>query len=138
LCNVLGNSDQKISKKKNAFQYILSQLRNNESINLYDGGKFYRDYLHVNDVIDAIELVINNGNLNEIYNVGSGNGIEFIEMVDIAKQILKSQSQYINILPTEFHKTVQTKHMVLDINKLKSLGFTPKFDTPQKIIENLI
>lgn len=138
LCNVLGNSDGKVSKKKNALQYILQKLRNNEQVDLYDSGKFYRDYMHVEDVVDAINLIVKSGDLNHIYNVGSDEMVEFCEIVEYAKQILNSQSKLVSIEPTKFHSIVQTKNMILDSSKLKSLGFKPKYDTHQKIIDKLI
>ena len=47
LSNVYGTGDGGASKKKNALQYLVEKLKNNEPIDLYHGGNFYRDYLHV-------------------------------------------------------------------------------------------
>lgn len=138
LCNVLGKSDNKVSKKKNAFQYILNQLKNNEEVCLYNGGKLYRDYMIVDDVVDAINLIIEKSELNDIYNIGLGESIEFIKMIEIAKEKLSSDSVLKTIIPPDFHRIVQTRDMVLNIDKLKKLGFVPKYNTAEKIIDMLI
>jgi len=138
LCNILGNTDTKVSKKKNALQYILQQLENGETVNLYDDGKFYRDYMHVEDVVDAINLVVSKSKHNEIYNIGSGETVEFAEIIEYAKNKLNSTSKINCIQPTDFHKKVQTKDMILDVQKLKNLGFVPKYRTVQNIIDKLL
>jgi nucleoside-diphosphate-sugar epimerase len=135
---VLGASDAKVSKKKNALQYIIHQLKNNEPIDLYNNGEFYRDYMHVEDVVDAIDLVISKSKCDQIYNVGSGEIVKFSKIVEYAKSKLNSKSEIRPITPTEFHKKVQTKDMVLDVQKLKGLGFVPSYGNIKKIIDKLL
>jgi nucleoside-diphosphate-sugar epimerase len=138
LCNVLGRSDNKVSKKKNAFQFILNQLKSGEPVSLYNGGHFYRDYMHVEDVVSAINTVINTSVPNQIYNIGSGDKVEFLEMVNFAKDKLNSKSEIINIFPSEFHTKVQSKDMILDVEKLNNLQFQRKYKNIEEIIEQLI
>lgn len=128
LSNILGTQDKKVSKKKNALQYMINQVKNDENVTLYDGGDVYRDYLYVDDAVDAINMVIERGKLNQIYNIGSGIPSYLNETIQEAILKSNSSSKIVCIKPTEFHKTVQTKNMVLDISKLKSLGFKPKYD----------
>ena len=137
LGNVLGKSDMKVSKKKNALQYLINEIKENKDINLYDGGDVYRDYIHVDDVVSAINLIINSGEINQIYNVGNGEKIYLGETLQYAKKLLNSTSKFTNIEAVDFHKKVQTKNMVLDISKLKALGYTPKYSM-NDIIKGLI
>ena len=137
LSNILGPQDKKVSKKKNALQYMINQLKNNEDISLYDGGNTYRDYLYVDDCVDAINLILEKGELNTIYNVGSGYPTYIGKFIEYTKEQLKSTSNIGTIPPAEFHNIVQTKNMVLDTTKLESLGFKPKYNT-YDIINTLI
>ena len=137
LGNVLGKSDMKVSKKKNALQFLINEIKENQDINLYDGGDVYRDYIHVDDVVSAINLVINSGEVNQIYNVGNGESIYLGETLQYAKKLLNSTSKFTSIEAVDFHKKVQTKNMVLDISKLKALGYTPKYNM-NDIIKGLI
>jgi nucleoside-diphosphate-sugar epimerase len=107
---------------------MINRIKNNEDISLYDGGEAYRDYLYVDDVVFAINLIINRGNVNDIYNVGSGIRTKIKDAVKYAKQETKSLSGVENIQTADFHKIVQTTNMVLDTEKLKALGFNIKYD----------
>lgn len=137
LSNVLGIQDNKVSKKKNALQYMINQLKNNEDIQLYDGGDSYRDYLHVDDVAEGIRLILEKGELNTIYNIGSGIPTYISDAINYAKEQLNSSSNIISIPPAKFHDIVQTKNMVLDVTKLEGLGFKPKYNI-YNIVDTLI
>lgn len=122
--NVLGPKDLKAGPKKNALTYMIRQMKANKPINLYDGGHFIRDYIHVDDLCRAVNLILTQAATNEIYNVGNGRGIEFKEIIDhIVK--LGSVSEINNIEQADFHKIVQVKSMYMDTTKLELLGYKP-------------
>lgn len=127
LANVVGNHDKNFSTKKNALTFLLNELKNHRPINLYDHGDFYRDFIHVSDVISAINLVMEKGRPNGIFNIGNGEIISFKKIIDFAVEYYNSRSQIANIEQPEFHKTVQVKSMYLDNSKIKALGYEPKF-----------
>jgi nucleoside-diphosphate-sugar epimerase len=126
LANVLGKNDGKISKKKNALQYLINELKENRDINLYYDGEFLRDFIYIDDVIDGIKFIMDYGPPGEIYNLGNGKPIVFKDIINYAKNNLRSTSKIGTMSPTEFHKIVQVKSMYLDTSKLKNLGFVPK------------
>ena len=123
LCNVYGDSDKGVSKKKNALQYLISQLQQNKDIDLYNDGMYYRDYMHVDDVCRAIELCINEAPIDSTINIGSGEKVLFRDVINIAKHELDSTSQYIATEPSKFNRLIQVKDFYMDTTKLKSLGF---------------
>jgi len=123
LGNVFGQNDNGISKKKNAMQYLISRIKNNELVELYDEGKFYRDYIDVRDVVSAIDLIIASDLTNEIVNVGTGIPTLFKEVIMGAKLAFNSTSEIQSIPIPAFHKQVQVKDAWLDTKKLGSLGF---------------
>ena len=130
LCNVYGVGDKKISKKKNAIQYMINLLKNNEEVSLYDNGEPIRDLMYIDDVCEAINLVLEKGDHNQIYNIGSGIPVNIGKVIDIAKNILKSKSKIKYIDAPDFHKIVQSKDFWMDTSKLKSLGFEQKISLP--------
>ncbi|MFK7823942.1 MAG: NAD-dependent epimerase/dehydratase family protein [Oligoflexales bacterium] len=133
LCNVYGKSDSGVSKKKNALQFLIDKLRCEEEIGLYEGGDFYRDYMHVEDIARAVDLVIKKGEINQIYNIGTGEKILFSDVINMARNIIGSSSK-VNSIPTpDFHKLVQIKNFYMDTSKLKNLGFEPKFTLEEGI-----
>ena len=125
LCNVMGAGDKKASRKKNAIQWMIEELKNDRDVKIYDHGSHTRDIMHVSDVCRAIKLVIDKGEKNEIYNIGSGVPSTVAEFMHHAKDLTRSRGQLINIDPPEFHKNVQTQNFWMDTTKLKSLGFEP-------------
>jgi len=133
LGNVLGKGDKKVSKKKNALQYLINEIKENRDINLYDGGDLYRDYIHVDDVVQAINLVIEKGPVGEIYNIGNGEKVYLRNSLEYVRTRLNSISKFNSIEIVDFHKKVQTKNMVLDISKIQQLGYVPKYNTEQML-----
>lgn len=127
LGNVIGPNDKKASKKRNAVTFLINEIKNNRPISLYDGGNFDRDYVHVKDVVDAINLIVDNGKLNEIYNVGNGVPTLFKDVIDYALTKTNYTNTVSSIEIPEFHKIVQIKSMYMDNTKLKSLGYKNKF-----------
>lgn len=134
LSNVYGKNDLKVSNKKNALQFLINKIKQNEQIDLYYGGKFYRDYMSVEDVCRAINHLLLYGEVNSIYNIGSGDKIEFIEIINKIIQLTNSRSEIITVQPSEFHKIVQVKDMILDVSKLNHTNFSKG----KSILENIV
>ena len=134
LANVLGPNDKKVSAKKNAVQYLLGELAQNKRVDLYDSGYFYRDYIDVRDCARAIDLVINNGELNSIYNIGNGKPIIFRDIIRYARDAMDSGSEIRTIEQKEFHKKVQSsRSFFMDNTKLRELGYRPEYTINQTI-----
>lgn len=137
LANVLGKSDTKVSKKKNALQYMINSVLKDETITLYNGGLGYRDFIHVDDTVQSINLILEKGQLNQIFNIGNEIPVSMCEAIQYAIKKSGSKSKIENIETAKFHKIVQTTNMVLDISKIKSLGYVPQYSI-YKIIDELI
>jgi nucleoside-diphosphate-sugar epimerase len=135
---VIGG-DTGAGKKKNALEYLIQNIIKNESINLYYGDN-YRNFLHVEDVAAAINLVIEKGRRNEIYNIGSEESTQINGIVDYVINRTNSTSLITYIDAPEFHKIVQSPNFFMDCEKLRNLGFRQKYNTFQavdKILENI-
>jgi len=140
LSNIYGEGDMKVSKKKNALQYLINQIANNNDINLYDEGSHIRDYMYVDDACSALRLCVEEAPLNEIINIGSGIPTSIREIMVYAKERLNSTSEFKHVESPHFHNIVQIKNMYLNIDKLKSLGFVAQHDIKKgldKILENI-
>ena len=136
LCNVLGKGDKGASAKKNAITWMINQLKDNKPIKLYGGGQVYRDYLHVDDVCRAINLICKKGKLNSIYNVSSGNPTKIKYIIDLAYKMTNSYSEINDISAPIFHSQVQNQDFWMDNNRLLKLGFNQKISL-ENIVEEL-
>lgn len=137
LANVLGEGDTKISKKKNALQYLIREIVKNNDVELYYGGNVLRDYIYVDDVCHAIKSCMDYGVVNQIINIGSGKPYLFSKIIKKAIQIAGSTSNIIDIHPTHFHNVVQVKDSYLDTTKLKNIGYECQYDI-DTIIHKLV
>lgn len=132
LGNVIGVGDEKISKQKNALQYMIRELAQNREINLYKHGAI-RDYIDVRDVSQAIDLVLEKGEANQIFNIANGKGYNVGSLVEIAWQE-SGYSGKINEIPVpDFHKIVQVESMWMNIEKIRSLGYVQQHDIAQTV-----
>ena len=133
LCNVYGPGDNKVSKKKNAIQHMINLLKEDMEVSLYDGGTPIRDLMHIDDISNAINLVVVKGELNTIYNIGSGHPTTVRDIIEMSKEMLQSNSRITSIETPEFHSIVQVKNFWMDTSKLKSLGFKQNIKLEQGI-----
>jgi nucleoside-diphosphate-sugar epimerase len=138
LGNVIGKGDGKASKKKNALQFLIDEMKADRDINLYNNGEFYRDFVHVDDVVDGIKFVMDRGENGEIYNLGSARKPTlFKDVIAYAHHEIGSHSKIGNMEASDFHKIVQVESMYLDSSKLGSLGFFPSKGVYESIKELL-
>ena len=134
LANIYGPTDRGVSKKKNALQYLISKIKAGEPIDLYEGGNFFRDYIDVRDVVQAVDLIIDKGEINTIYNIGTGAPSKFVDLMNEAKRVFNSSSLFNRIETPDFHKNVQVRDAYLNVDKLTKLGFKPQF----RIIDEIV
>ena len=137
MANVLGQGDTKISKKKNALQFLIKEIVHGNDVPLYYGGEVLRDYIYVDDVCDAIKLCMDKSPPNEIINVGSGKPYRFLDLIEMALDYAGSSSKIIEIEPTKFHDIVQVRHSYMDISKLNSYGFKKIYNI-ELVIRDLV
>jgi len=125
LSNVLGPSDSSFGPQKNAITWMLHQLFSGNQVKLYDDGLPLRDFLHVSDVVDAIALIINNGEFNQIFNVGRGEPTPIGTLIWHAANQLGATDKVISVQAPRFHQQVQSRDMWMNSGKLFDLGFRP-------------
>jgi nucleoside-diphosphate-sugar epimerase len=123
LSNVYG-TDKTISMKKNVLGFMVNKLKNNEDVCLYEGGMVYRDYMHVDDVCRAIKFLMEHGEENEIYNVGTGHPMYYYDIISMVKDAIPGCTSEITSMETpEFYSKNQPKNFYLNCEKLIQLGF---------------
>ena len=106
--------------KKNILSNIIRKLNNEKEIKVNNGFSI-RDFIWVDDVIDAIIKVIEIDLNKSIFNVGSGYGISIKELIN------NIQSVYEKYLPVIFENEEGSSSIILDINDTKSrLKWEPK------------
>lgn len=123
LGNVIGPGDKKASPQKNAIQYLADRVLSGHDVDLYEGGNFLRDLLHVDDVVKGLDLIIEKGDRNQVFNLASGFGTKIGDLLSSLKSASKSKSHFQSVDTPRFHKIVQSQDAILDISKIEKLGF---------------
>jgi nucleoside-diphosphate-sugar epimerase len=133
LANVMGIGDKKISRKKNAVQYMIKELAKGNKVDYLYKNHHTRDFIDVRDVVTAFDCILERGEPNQIYNVGSGEGYDVNDVIIYAAKKLHQEDNLAYIDAPAFHKQVQGQHMRLSIAKLRSLGYKPRYDILETI-----
>lgn len=101
----------------------ITYLKTGKKIPLQGDGSYIRDWIYVKDNVEAIYHVIMHGNKNETYNIGARNRMKNIEVVT---QIIEWMNKDFNSITFVPNRWGQDLRYALNIDKLLSLGWTPK------------
>jgi len=94
---------------------------------LYEDGGAIRDYVNIDDVVDANILVLEDDRAaGRVFNVGGGKAVTTREFADIVMRQYGSDQPGI---VTGEYRFGDTRHIVSDISALQSLGWSPR-NTP--------
>jgi dTDP-L-rhamnose 4-epimerase len=91
---------------------------------LYEDGAAIRDYVNIDDVVDANMLVLSDDRAaGRVFNVGGGTAVTTREFADIVmRQYGSSQAGVV----TGEYRFGDTRHIVSDISALRALGWEPR------------
>jgi dTDP-glucose 4,6-dehydratase len=67
---------------------FIELLKNNKKCTIAGKGDAIRNFIHVDDVCSAIDIIINKGVIGEVYNIGSDHNNEF-SVMEVAKKLIK-------------------------------------------------
>ncbi len=101
---------------------------------VYGDGRQMRDYMWVMDHCEAIDLVLHRGEPGQVYNVGTGEEIENLEMVEIILDTLgkpRSLVQFVEDRPGH------DRRYAMDISKMRALGWAPRH-TPREAVAKAV
>lgn len=128
--NVFG-IDPTVSKDKNVIGFLIRCLKQDMSIELFGGGNYLKDYIYVDDVCKAMNLLMNESDTDQIYNIGTGFSISFRDVIEKCKNILGSKSELIDVPFSDKQEYLQVKNFTMNVDKLNSYGFSPELDIIQ-------
>lgn len=99
---------------------------------VYGDGRQMREYQHVSDHCEAIDIVLHRGVIGETYNIGTGIEVENLSMIEILLDTLDRPRSLIR------HVTDRPGHdrrYSLDITKITDLGWEPAHSPEEAIIK---
>ncbi len=109
---------------------FLSQKKNKKPLTIVGNGRQTRDFIHVDDLVDAFLKAIKSKSFNKIYNLGSGKKTS----INAIAKIFGGKKKFIPIRPGE------PKNSLANISKIKKdIKWRPKISIEQglkKLLDN--
>ena len=123
ITNSYGPREQ-IIPKKNAVNFLIYKSFKKEEISIYNQGKFFRDFIYIDDVISGINIILKKGKSGELYWISSGKKTWFYEFGDVLEKTTGCKVKY-SETPV-YTKKVDDGNFVVSNSKLRKLGWSPK------------
>ena len=123
ITNSYGPREQVISTK-NAVNFLIYEAFNRKEISIYNKGKFFRDFIYIDDVVSGINVILKKGKAGELYWISSGKKTWFYEFANILEKNTNCKVVYPKT-PT-YTKKVDVGNFIVNNVKLRKLGWSPK------------
>lgn len=114
---------------------MINNARHDKSLPVYGDGLNVRDWLHVYDHCSGIDLVMRNGAIGEVYNIGGHNERHNI---DVVKTILKTLDKPESLITYVSDRKGHDLRYAIDPTKIETkLGWKPKYNFESGIKETI-
>ena len=116
---------------------FIEQLKENKKVTIQGDGSNVRAFLHASDVASALECVLENGKVGEIYNIGSDEDKEYtvLEIAHILIEKIKHTTDYDEHITYIQDRPFNDKRYYISNEKVKSLGWSIEKDFMEGIDE---
>jgi len=125
--NVYG-AGQSLSNPYTGILSIFStQIKNGHDLNIFEDGIESRDFVYIDDSVDATIRAIKNKNANgQVFNVGTGVAIS---VKTVANILIEKYNSPVKCFISGNYRPGDIRHNIADISKITaSLGFIPQYD----------
>jgi dTDP-L-rhamnose 4-epimerase len=124
--NVYGPGQSLNNPYTGILSIFSANLIHNQPINIFEDGTESRDFVYIEDVVNATILGLESDAANfQVFNVGNGHSVSVENVSQILKNVYDSESL---ISVTGNFRIGDIKHNYADISKIRNmLGFSPKY-----------
>jgi len=113
---------------------FVTNLLENKKVPVYGTGQNIRDWIYVLDHCKAVDFVLHNGSIGEIYNIGGGAEKTNLEITDKIIEIIGSDRSMIVYVKDRLGHDLRYS---LDCSKLRELGWAPEHDFDEALEETV-
>lgn len=122
--NVYGPNQDPKSPYSGVISILMdTMLDNNKVFRLFGDGSQTRDFVYVEDLVNALILLGSSKESGEVYNIGTGNNITLNELIDTIQQVASKRIE-VKRLP---FRNADVRESQANIDKIKKIGYTPRF-----------
>jgi GDP-L-fucose synthase len=128
--NLYGLNDNFDLETSHVLPAMIAKFHNaKESVTLWGDGSAMREFLHVDDLAEACYVCMQKYDEAEHINVGTGEDVRIWELANIIANVVG----YDRNINWDFTKPNGTPRKVLNVDKIKSLGWEPKITLKEGI-----
>jgi GDP-L-fucose synthase len=106
-----------------------AKINEEDEVVIWGTGKPKREFLHVDDLADALLFLMNNYDGDQFVNVGVGKDISILELAELIKDIVGFEGEIVN----DLSKPDGTPEKLLDVKKLNNLGWEAQISLEEGI-----
>jgi GDP-L-fucose synthase len=106
-----------------------AKVNDEDEVVIWGTGKPRREFLHVDDLADALLFLMNNYNGDQFVNVGVGKDISILELAELIKDIVGFEGEINN----DLSKPDGTPRKLLDVTRLNDLGWEAQISLEEGI-----
>lgn len=130
--NVYGPGQSLSNPYTGILSIFSTQIKNNNNINIFEDGKESRDFVYIDDVVNATVLGLLKKEADyEVFNVGADKPIDVLTVANLLKVNYNSE---IEIKVSGNYRKGDIRHNYGDLSKIKTfLDFSPQFSFYQGI-----
>ncbi len=123
--NVYGPGQSLTNPYTGILSIFSTQIKNGNAINVFEDGKESRDFVFIDDVVDATIMSIESPNANyQIFNVGTGIPINILT---VAKTLINLYNRKVPVFISGNYRLGDIRHNIADMSKIINLlGFYPR------------
>ncbi len=134
ITNTYGPRHQMKTDEYGVLNWFIRRAIDGEEIHVFGDGRLVRDFTYVDDLVDCLMMVSQcEEAYGDVFNVGTGVPVSFIELAIKIVEIAKSGGYNFTKF-TEERKALEPGDYYTDTKKIKSVvGWTPKIDLDEGI-----
>lgn len=131
--NVYGPGQSLSNPYTGILSIFSTQIKNNCNLNIFEDGDESRDFVYIDDVVDATILGLENEEANyNVLNVGSN---ELISVTTVAQELIKNYNSNVQIHISGNYRLGDIRHNYADLSKIRQiLNYAPKVKFSEGII----
>ncbi|XP_009803987.1 putative GDP-L-fucose synthase 2 [Nicotiana tabacum] len=134
--NLYGTNDNFHPENSHVLPALLrrfheAKINNLDKVVVWGTGSPLREFLHVDDLADAVIFLLDNYSDLEHVNVGSGSEVTIKELAELVKEVVGFKGELI----WDSSKPDGTPRKLMDTSKLVGLGWTPKISLRDGLVD---
>lgn len=111
--------------RQGVINVFLSKILNDETLEIWGDGTICRDYIYIEDLVEAMSLILHHETNEKILNIGTGKGQTLNDVLKVIKEV---SGKRIEVIYKEARKIDIPINVLSNERALHCLGWRPKID----------